>query len=88
MGFRCRRARFVLIRHLDGSDRLSSSFVYMPRWVAPPPSALRRLADSDGSPLIGPEGDPEGWKVLSPVKISGTLFDTKEIEITATVRCI
>ena len=70
---------FVLV------NRLSTSFSYVPRWVAPPPSALRSLADSDGSPLIGPEGDPEGWKVLPPVKVSGTLFDAKTIEITATV---
>ena len=61
------------------------SFVYIPRWVALPPSALRRLAYSEGSPLLGPDADPEGWKVLPAVTIAGTLFEAKSVEVTATV---
>ncbi|KAI5122909.1 hypothetical protein M0805_007587 [Coniferiporia weirii] len=67
------------------NQTLSTSFAYVPRWVAPPPSTLRRLAYSDGSPLIGPEGDPEGWKILPSVKVTGTLFDAKTIEVEATL---
>ncbi|KAH8117915.1 hypothetical protein DFH11DRAFT_1571413 [Phellopilus nigrolimitatus] len=65
------------------NQTLSTSFAYVPRWVAPAPSALRRLAYSDGSPLIGPEADPEGWHVLPPVKVTGTLFDAKSVEVEA-----
>lgn len=51
-----------------------------------PPSPLRRIAYAEGSPLIGPEGDPEGWKILPGLKIKGTLFNTKDVEVDCTVR--
>jgi len=63
-----------------------SNFGYHPTTLPDLPSPLRRLAYSEGSPLIGPEGDPEGWKVLPQVKIRGTLFGTKEVEVDCTVR--
>jgi hypothetical protein len=66
--------------------RVVTNFGYHPITLPDPPSSLRRLAYSEGSPLIGPEGDPEGWKVLPPVKIRGTLFGTKEVEVDCTVR--
>jgi hypothetical protein len=51
-----------------------------------PPSMIRQLAYKEGSVLLGPGGDPAGWKVLDPVTIKGTLFDTKAIEVKCTVR--
>lgn len=66
--------------------RVVTNFGYHPTTLPDPPSPLRRLAYSEGSPLIGPEGDPEGWKVLPQVKIRGTLFGTKEVEVDCTVR--
>ncbi|TDL25704.1 hypothetical protein BD410DRAFT_895932 [Rickenella mellea] len=63
------------------NQTLSTSFAYVPRIRAPPPSALRLLAYSEGDHLVGPEGDPQGWKTLPPVTVKGTLFDTKGIEI-------
>lgn len=42
------------------------------------------MAYWEGSPLVGPEGDPEGWKVLTPVKIQGALSD-KAVDIDFTV---
>ncbi|THH08878.1 hypothetical protein EW145_g2410 [Phellinidium pouzarii] len=68
-----------------GMFKVNQTFAYVPRWIAPPPSSLRRLAYSDGSPLIGPEGDPEGWKNLPPVKVAGTLFDAKTVQFEATL---
>lgn len=50
-----------------------------------PPSQLRQLAYTEGTTLIGPDGDPAGWKVLAPVKVKGTLFDVREGEVEATV---
>jgi hypothetical protein len=40
----------------------------------------------EGGGLIGPEGDPAGWKVLQPVKFKGKLFEAKEVEVECTVR--
>jgi len=68
--------------------RVVTNFGYHPNTLPDPPSPLRRLAYSEGSPLVGPEGDPEGWKVLLPVKIRGTLFGTKEVEVDCTVRLL
>jgi hypothetical protein len=68
------------------SCRLGTSFVYLPRSRANPPSPLREAAYREGVPLIGPESDPVGWKVLQPVKIKGTIFDTREVEVECTVR--
>ena len=58
----------------------------MPMTRAGLPSPLRQLAYAEGAPIVGPEGDPEGWKVLSPVKITGTVFDTRKVEVECTVR--
>lgn len=64
---------------------LNTSFAYVPRSVAPIPSPLRLAAYRDGTSLIGPKGDPEGWKRLPLFKVTGTLFDTKSVEIEAIV---
>ena len=65
--------------------RLATSFVYTPRIPAPRPSMLREAAYEEGSVLIGPEGDPDGWQTLSPLKITGKLFDVKSVEFQCTV---
>lgn len=59
--------------------------MYFPRWVAPPPSPLRIAAYLEGSPLLGPEADPDGWKILSPFNVAGTLFDSKPVKVEMTV---
>lgn len=69
----------------DQMGRLSTSFAFVPRIVAPPPSILRAIAYSENSHLAGPDRDPEGWVVLKPIKVSGTLFSSKTIELEATV---
>lgn len=50
-----------------------------------PPSKLRQLAYAEGNTLMGPDGDPTGWKVLAPVKVKGTLFNVRECEVECTV---
>ncbi|KAI0950800.1 hypothetical protein AcW1_008009 [Taiwanofungus camphoratus] len=64
---------------------LATSLVYLPVVQAGPPSPLRQAAYAEGSTLIGPEGDPEGWKVLSPAKVTGTLFDSRQVELQCTL---
>ncbi|KAG5636658.1 hypothetical protein H0H81_007277 [Sphagnurus paluster] len=64
---------------------LSTSFGYIPKIVAPPPSQLRRLAYHQGLPIFSPEGDPEGWKVLPKFVIQGILFDVEKVEVECTL---
>jgi len=67
--------------HAHGNScSLSTNFGYQPVSYPDPPSALRQLSYVEGSGLIGPDGDPEGWKILEPVSIKGTLFDAREVQ--------
>jgi len=52
--------------------------------VAEPPSPLRRIAYSDGSGVLGPDLDLEGWKVLKPVHLQARL-EGKVVDITIKV---
>ena len=75
----------------DGKNplcRLATSFVYTPRILAPRPSLLREAAYEEGSLLIGPEGDPDGWQTLTPLKVTGKLFDVKPVEFQCTVSVV
>ncbi|KAI0367999.1 hypothetical protein BV20DRAFT_949122 [Pilatotrama ljubarskyi] len=67
------------------NQTLATSFVYMPIIRADPPSPLRQLAYREGTALIGPEGDPEGWKVLPSVSIAGTIFGARQVELQCTI---
>ncbi|KAI0077074.1 hypothetical protein K474DRAFT_1753683 [Panus rudis PR-1116 ss-1] len=64
---------------------LVTSFAYTPKWRAEPPSPLRQVAYQEGSSIIGPEGDPDGWKVLPAVSVKGTIFNSREIEATCSL---
>lgn len=39
------------------------------------------LAYEDGRPPLGPEADPEGWSVFPPLNVSGTLFNTRPVNV-------
>jgi hypothetical protein len=67
------------------AGRLSTNFAFIPRTVAERPSPLRALAYADGGAILGPDADPEGWKVYDPIKVTGTLFDTREVSVQCTV---
>jgi len=60
--------------------------VLLVRTVADPPSPLRQLAYREGTPVLGPDIDPTGWKVHPPVSIEGTLFNTRPFRVQCTVR--
>ena len=53
--------------------------------MAEAPSALRVRAYAEGGAIFGPDADPEGWKVYDPIKITGTLFGTREVSVQYTV---
>ncbi|GLB40289.1 hypothetical protein LshimejAT787_0801600 [Lyophyllum shimeji] len=63
------------------NQTLSTNFGYLPIVVPSPPSELRRLAYAQLLPLCGPQTDPEGWKILPPVTLHGTLFDVQKVEV-------
>ena len=65
---------------------MGTSFVYIKSIRAPLPSELRRAAYAENGQLAGPDADPEGWKVLPAVKVAGTLFETRSIDLDCTVR--
>ncbi|KAJ7773471.1 hypothetical protein B0H16DRAFT_1714355 [Mycena metata] len=64
------------------SERGSPAYI---DYKAEPPSALRQLAYKEGTDLIGPDGDPAGWKVSPPVKFKGRLFDAVDVELECTL---
>ena len=66
-------------------DRLKQMIVYTPLIREPAPFPVRLQAYKDGTQLLGPKDDPEGWKVFSPVKIEGKLEDSGEMKGTYTV---
>ncbi|KAK0500298.1 hypothetical protein EDD18DRAFT_1149347 [Armillaria luteobubalina] len=74
-----RRGRFT------PNQTLSPYFAYVPLRFAQPPTPLRQLALREGSPLLGPNIDPEGWQTSEPIKISGVLFNTKRVEAECTL---
>lgn len=58
---------------------------YTPLVTPGPPSELRQLAYSMGSPLLGVEADPAGWKSLEPYTVEGTIFKKRFTEVVCTV---
>lgn len=46
---------------------------------------LRLISYREGTPLLGPDIDPEGWHALEPVQIEGMLFKVRPVNITCTV---
>ncbi|KAI0091104.1 hypothetical protein BDY19DRAFT_1067684 [Irpex rosettiformis] len=64
---------------------MTTSIYYTPLSRADPPSALRQAAYVEGSSLAGPDRDPEGWKTLSQVRMGGTLFKSRTVNVDCTV---
>ena len=53
--------------------------------MAEPPSPLRALVYAEGGVILGPDADPQGWKMFDPVKILGTLFNARDVSVRCTV---
>ncbi|KAI9439829.1 hypothetical protein H4582DRAFT_2215878 [Lactarius indigo] len=78
---------YVTVRRggLRVNSKLSTSFAFLPRTVADPPSPLRALVYAEGGAVLGPDVDPQGWKVFDPVKITGTLFNARNVSVQCTL---
>ncbi|KAF9234224.1 hypothetical protein BU15DRAFT_79246 [Melanogaster broomeanus] len=60
---------------------LSTNFAYVPLTRPGPPSRMMQKAYSENLPLVGPEGDPDGWHVLPSVFVQGKIFDARFVEV-------
>ncbi|KAI0087350.1 hypothetical protein BDY19DRAFT_995046 [Irpex rosettiformis] len=60
---------------------LETSITYIPFIKPEPPSSIRQLAYYNNCPIVGPDGDPEGWHTSSPVTITGSLFGERSVSI-------
>ncbi|EIW57486.1 uncharacterized protein TRAVEDRAFT_29565 [Trametes versicolor FP-101664 SS1] len=69
-----------------GGSKLTVPLNYIPLARPSPPSILRQLAYQEDHPLVGPDGDPDGWKAPEPVKIEGFLFKTVRVRATCDLR--
>ncbi|KAH9903240.1 hypothetical protein C8Q73DRAFT_742388 [Cubamyces lactineus] len=49
------------------------------------PTPARQLAYIENAPLVGPDGDPDGWKCLQPLRIIGSVFSTRTVEATCSL---
>jgi hypothetical protein len=63
-----------------------SQFGYIPLTRPPPFPLLRLLAYQEGTALMDPTIDIEGWHSNRPAKIVGTLFKDRVAIILCTVR--
>jgi len=60
---------------------LSHNFAFVPLTAPPLPSRLRQIAYRSGTGLIGPDRDRDGWKVLGPTELAGTLFNVRKVKV-------
>ncbi|KAF9234223.1 hypothetical protein BU15DRAFT_65891 [Melanogaster broomeanus] len=66
---------------LKVNQTLPTIFSYVPLTRAEPPSRMLQKAYRENLPLVGPEGDPDGWHVLPSVTIHGKIFHTRSVEV-------
>ncbi|KAH7928056.1 hypothetical protein BV22DRAFT_1005674 [Leucogyrophana mollusca] len=66
------------------NQTLVTNFAYVPATHPDPPSPMIQKAYKENLPLVGPDGDPEGWHVLPPIQLKGTLFDSKSVDVSCT----
>lgn len=64
---------------------LTAPIGYTPRTRPGPPSILRQQAYGEGYELLGPEIDPDGWKVFPAYELKGFLFKALDVTVTFSV---
>ncbi|KAJ3546756.1 hypothetical protein NM688_g5477 [Phlebia brevispora] len=80
------RITATVIRGLLSTEYAAgTNAVYIPRIQPDPPSPARQNAYLVGTPLLGPEDDPDGWHTLPSLTIRGKIFDVREVEVTCTL---
>ncbi len=66
--------------------RLGTVFAFTPVTKPDPFSLLRQRAYAEGTPLVGPNGDRDGWETLQDIHVRGTIFSSRNIEAIFQVR--
>ncbi len=61
--------------------RIPAQFGYVPITRPSPLPTLRRLAYAQGTPLIGPTGDPDGWHSSEAIRMKGLVFNTRPLHM-------
>jgi hypothetical protein len=69
-------------------SRFGTILAYVPCIRPEPPSPLRQLAYQEGSPIMGPDIDTDGWKTLESVSINGTVFNDRLVKAKCTVSLV
>ncbi|KAG1750073.1 hypothetical protein EDB19DRAFT_1936766 [Suillus lakei] len=59
------------------NQTLTTDFTFVPITKPELPSPMLQKACKENILCVGPEGDPEGWHILPPVTVTGTLFGAK-----------
>lgn len=67
-------------------DSVGTNLAYVPIITPEPPSVARQLAYQEHHPLLGLDGDPEGWHSLPAISIAGMIFGVRSVEVEASVR--
>ena len=68
--------------------RLAGPFGYIPITRPPPFSILRQIAYQEGTALLGPTIDTEGWFRTESVKVQVKVFNTRTVKVGCTVRLL
>ncbi|KAJ7592896.1 hypothetical protein C8J56DRAFT_484812 [Mycena floridula] len=63
------------------NSKLGTMFRHIPCIRPPASSPLRQLAYQENSPLLPPEADSEGWELLAPFTVRGTIFNVREVDV-------
>ncbi|KAF9475101.1 hypothetical protein BDN70DRAFT_996645 [Pholiota conissans] len=66
---------------LRADHRIPAQFGYIPITLPPPLPPLRRLAYEQGTPLIGPTSDPDGWHASETIRMRGSIFNTRSLHM-------
>ena len=56
--------------------------MYIPLIRPDPASEKHQLAYYQGPPIPGPGNDPDGWKILDPFIMSGSILNHRQVEVT------
>ncbi|KDR78971.1 hypothetical protein GALMADRAFT_244680 [Galerina marginata CBS 339.88] len=70
---------------LRTDHRIPAQIGYIPMTRPPPFPYLRRLAYQQGTPLLGPTMDPDGWFSTEPVQVRGSIFNDRTVEVGCTL---
>ncbi|KAF8905075.1 hypothetical protein CPB84DRAFT_1845157 [Gymnopilus junonius] len=70
---------------LRPDQKLAGPFGYIPITRPPPFSILRQIAYQEGTAVLGPIIDPDGWFSTDPINVQVKMFNTRTIKVGCTL---